>query len=382
MSGSNKLKLCFICIVIIVMLLTITCNATNVSETIINEIQAELEIFKSNLSNDVLDFLPEGVWKGDFSSLLSEDFNEKTIFEFIMDYLFLGLNDALKSFCVISVIIIISSLFNTLSSSFSSIAIKNSFNLASSICASITVFNLCSNITHNTVIYLNGLCKAMECFAPLMSTLYILTGNLTSGGVASASFVLFISVIENALVKLMVPIIYICISFSIIKSLGGYFDLSGISKTLKNTFTGVTVFVMSIFMFVLSCKSILSQSNDSISIKTAKFAISSFIPIVGSTVNDALRTITSSISLIKNSCGIIALLVIALMMLPQIISLLLYRLLFNITSSMAKCLKCDTECTVIEEASSVCGFLLALVICTCILFIFAITIMIKSTVVI
>ena len=94
MSGSNKLKLCFICIVIIVMLLTITFNATDVSETIINEIQAELEIFKSNLSNDVLDFLPEGVWKGDFSSLLSEDFNEKTIFEFIMDYLFLGLNDA------------------------------------------------------------------------------------------------------------------------------------------------------------------------------------------------------------------------------------------------------------------------------------------------
>jgi stage III sporulation protein AE len=135
-------------------------------------------------------------------------------------------------------------------------------------------------------------------------------------------------------------------------------------------------------MFILSCKSILSQSNDSISIKTAKLAISSFIPIVGATVNDALRTVVSSITLVKNSCGIIALLAIGLMMLPQIVSLLLFRLLFNITSAMAKCLNCDNECSIIEEASGVCGFLLALVLCTSILFIFAISIMIKSTVVI
>ena len=382
MSRLNRIIKFTLFFIALALIFALNCLAAEPSDKIMDEISTELDYFKNNLPSEILDFLPNDIWSGDFSQLLGNEFNEKGILDLVINYLFIGLGDALKSFCMLTVILIISSIFNTLSSSFKSNSIKNSFNIASAICVSITVFNLCTSITENASSYLTGLCKAMECFSPLMASLYILTGNITSGGIASASFVLFISVIENFLIYFMMPIISICICFSIIKSLGGCFDLSGISKLLKNTFTGVTVFVMSIFMFVLSCKSILSQSTDSISIKTAKFAISSFIPIVGSTVNDALRTVTSSIALIKNSCGVIAIIIVALIMLPAIISLLLHRLLFNISGAIAKCLKCDNECTVIEEASSVCGFMLALVLCTCILFIFALTIMIKTTVVV
>lgn len=373
-------KLSFLLFINIAILTTVIV-AKEPSEMIMDSISNELDTFKNSLPNEVLEFLPSEIWDGEFSKLLNDEFNESNLMSLILDFLFVGLNSALKSFSSILIILIISSIFYTLSNSFSSNSIKNSFNIASSICVSILIFNLCTSLSNNTQNYINGICKVMECFAPLMTSLYILTGNVTSGGIASASLILFISIVEKFLVLFMLPIINICMCFSIIKTLGAYFDLSGLSKILKNTFTGVTVFVMSVFMFVLSCKSILSQSADSISIKTAKFAISSFIPIVGGTVNDALRTVTSSISLIKNSCGIIAIIVIAILILPSIISLLIHRLLFNLTSSIAKCLKCNNEAVILDEATSICGFLLALVLCTCILFIFALTILIKTTVV-
>lgn len=382
MSKFIKILKIFIIIPFLVIFLTITSMANEPDKIILENISSELNNFKNNIPDGILDYIPQNIWNGEFSQLLEGDFAENSLINFIFEYIFIGINDVLKNFSCLIIILIISSMLNLFSNSFSSIAMKNSFSLASSLCVSITVFNLCTSIVKNVTVYLSGLCKVMESFAPLMASLYVLTGNVTSGGIASASLVLFISLIEKFLITFMLPIINICMCFSIIKSVGGYFDLSGFSKTLKNTFTGVTVFIMSIFMFVLSCKSILSQSTDSISIKTAKFAISSFIPIVGSTVNEALRTVTSSISLIKNSCGIIAIIVVILMILPSIVSLLLYRLLFNITGSISKCLKCENENAVIEEASSICAFSLSLVLCTVILFIFSLTILIKSAVVV
>lgn len=358
------------------------CQATEPGDDIMNEIRNELNDFKSALPKEIIDFLPSEIWNGEFNKIINDSFNEASLLELILDYLFLGLNSASKSFGAILIIIILCSIFNTLSEAFKSNAVKSSFTIASSLCISITVFNLCTSLASTVSNYLIALCNIMESFAPLMATLYIITGNITSGGIANASFVLFISIIENFLVIFMLPIVNICICLTIIKSFSKQYDFSGISKTLKNTFTGVTVFVMSIFMFVLSCKNIISQASDSLSIKTAKFAISSFIPIVGSTVNDALRTITSSLSIIKNSCGIIAIIAIALIMLPVIISLLLNKLLYSISSSIAKALGCNNEYSVLDEASSICGFLLALVLCTCILFIFALTILIKTSVVI
>ncbi len=376
----------FILVLFVILLFALPCYATDVEYDIEKEIYFNIENnlneFKNSIPKEILELLPEDIWNGNFDSLLGKDFSEANILELSIDFLFAGINKGIVNFASILIIIIVSSIFNTLSVSFSSNFVKTAFSYASTLCIALAVFNLCNEISVSVSNYLYALCGVMEGFSPLMCTLYIMTGNLTGGGISSASFVLFIAVIERFLITFMLPISNICICFSIMKAFGNQYDFSGISKVLKNTFTGITVFIMSIFMFVLSSKSVLTQAADSLSIKTARFAISSFIPIVSSTVNDALRTISASLSAIKSSCGIIAIVIIALIMLPVIISLLINRLFFNITASISKALGCNSECSVLEEAGSICGFLLALVLCTCILFIFALNIFIKATVVI
>ena len=136
---------------------------------------------------------------------------------------------------------------------------------------------------------------------------------------------------------------------------------------------------MMIFTFVFSFQSTLSQSTDSLSIKTAKFAIGSFIPIVGSTINDALRTVTSSIMLVKTSCGVLAVICGVLLTLPVTVSFYLYKLSFDICASLSSIIGCNKESGVIADASGICSFLLALVSCTAIFFILALTIFIKTS---
>ena len=355
-------------------------NASDINDTITSEISLELNELKNSLPKDVLEYLPEEIWNGDFSSLLEESLNEANVINSVIDYLFLGLKSAIKSFASILTVLLISSIFNMLQDSLSKDLIKSSFSLCSALCTSFTVFYICTSLTSLVSNYLHGLCAAMESFAPIMTSIYIMSGSIGSATVSNASNLIFIAIIQRFLLTFMLPIIKACICFSVIRSFGGQIEFGGFSKTLKNTFTGVTVFVMSIFMFTLSTKKVLAQSADSLSIKTAKFAISNFIPIVGSSVNDAMSTLTASISYIKSSCGVLGIIIIAIITLPTVISLLLNRLCFNICAGIAKALNSSNESTVIEEGYSICGFLLAIVCCTCVLFIFALTIFIKSSV--
>jgi stage III sporulation protein AE len=189
---------------------------------------------------------------------------------------------------------------------------------------------------------------------------------------------LLISITDALLITCMLPLVKICMAFSCVRSVGGS-DVGGISKLIRTTFTSVTIFTMSIFMFIFSMKNVISQSADSLTIKTARFAISSFVPIVGASINDALRTVSSSLSLIKSSCGVLAILIIALIMLPIIIYLFLNKISFGILAGISRILKCDKQGEILDEASSICTYILTIVCCTCILFIFAMTIFIKTS---
>jgi len=352
--------------------------AESIEDEIISSIETELEEFKNSLPQEVIDFLPDGVFNGDFSELLDKGLDEKSLFKYITEYLFSGIGIVLKSFSAILTLILISSIFEILGSSFSNQALSNTFTICSGLCIALTVFNLCNSLANNVSSYLEIICNAMSAFAPIMASMQIMSGNVNSATITNASMVLFISIVESFFLAFMLPLVNLCLMFSCIKALGGV-EFGGISKLIRNTFTSVTVFIMSIFMFIFSFKNILAQGADSISIKTAKFAISSFVPIVGASINDALRTVSSSLSLIKNASGIIAIISIALIILPIIIYVFLSKVSFGLLASIARLLHCEKQSVILEEADSLCAYMLTLLATGSALFIFAITIFIKTS---
>ena len=367
-------------ITILMVLLSATAYATDINDEISSSINKEFNEFKDSLPDSVKDFLPSEALDGDFSALSNGELDEASFLSLAITYIFSGLDTVLKGFASILALILIIGAFNSLANSFFASSTVNTFSICSTLSIAVTVFNICQALVTSVVYYVNTLCSVMNAFIPIMVALLIMSGNTSSAVVSNSSMVLFINIIEGFLVVSMLPLIKMCLSFSCVKSLNSGQDLGRISKTVKSTFTSVTVFVMSVFLFVLSYKSTLSQSADSLSQKTVRFAISSFVPLVGSSVNEAMRTVSSSLSFIKKSSGIIAIIAIAVIMLPIIINLFLNKLSFTILSSMAQLVNADKESAILDEADSCCGFLLTIVACTCVLFIFALTIFIKTEV--
>lgn len=352
--------------------------ADDVKSEIYDSLNNEIEDFEETLPNYVLDFFPNSSLDADISTTLDYALNEGKIINFITDYLFLGVNKVLKTFNVALILLLISSVFELLSHTSNLSSISFAFSSCSSICILLYVFNLCTSLATDVVAYTKILCNAMSSFAPIMATMQIMSGNISTAAISNGAIMLLISITDALLITCMLPLVKICMAFSCVRSIGGS-DVGGISKLIRTTFTSVTIFTMSIFMFIFSMKNVISQGADSLTIKTARFAISSFVPIVGASINDALRTVSSSLSLIKSSCGVLAILIIALIMLPIIIYLFLNKISFGILAGISRILKCDKQGEILDEASSICTYILTIVCCTCILFIFAMTIFIKTS---
>lgn len=351
-----------------------------INSEIIGGIETDLDNFKSSLPKSALDLLPLEIFEGDFSSLSNGEVNQLTFLDFSVDYLLSFLPSVIKSFSSILALVLILSIFNTLKISFSSEGLKKAFSICSTLAVSTSVFAIIASVCELCVDYLQAICGAMNAFTPLMSGIMVMTGAISSASISNASFMLFLTIVENFIIIALVPIVKTSFSFSVVSSISGGFDLGGISRFIKNTFTGICVLLMSIFSFVLSFQSTLTQSVDSISMRTARFAIGNFIPIVGGFLSETLKTISSSMSYVKSSCGVIAIIVLISLTLPVVISLLLYRLSFNLISGISKAIGLDEECKIFDEATGLCSFILAITCLSVVVFIFAITIFIKSSV--
>ena len=372
-------KIIFIFILLLLFAIPLSTSATEVSEELKCEIEDELSDFYSTLPPYVLEYLPNDAVNGNFSLQGSEMLNEKKIFDYVLNYLFFGLESTLKTFASVLILIIIASVFHMMSASLENASIRLTFSFCASCVLGLSVFSVISSIGGYVTTYLTALCESMNAFVPIMTSIEIMSGKISSAMMLNTSMMLFISIINTSLINFMLPLIKLCMMFGCIKSMGGY-EFGGISKAVRTAFTSVTVFIMSIFTFIFSLKNVLAQGADTVSLKTARFAISSFVPLVGSSINEALRTVSSSIGIIKRSCGVSGILIVFLIVLPIIIYLILNKISFGLLSSISKSLLNGKESCILEEADSLCTYLLTLVSCSSVLFIIFITVFLKSSV--
>ncbi|MBQ9704134.1 MAG: hypothetical protein IJV68_06285, partial [Clostridia bacterium] len=170
----------FILYFLIIICLTVPIQADEPIDDITSSIEDEMTDFEDSLPDYIKEILPPELFDGDYSSLIKGEINHTTFLKSIVDFILADLPNVLQSMSVIMIIVIISSVFNTMTSSFNSEALKNSYSLCSSLCISITVFSMISSLLNAAISYMKTLCTAMNAFAPVLTVMHIMSGNISS----------------------------------------------------------------------------------------------------------------------------------------------------------------------------------------------------------
>ncbi|MEA4822530.1 MAG: hypothetical protein VB111_00235 [Clostridiaceae bacterium] len=154
----------------------------------------------------------------------------------------------------------------------------------------------------------------MSVFSKLLLPVLVSAG-AASGAVVTASArapaVLFLcDVVITTLDGFVVPAIYCHLALSLAQTVSGEESLGKIAAMLKTCITMILRTVLTLFLTYFSLTGILSGTTDAVALKTAKLALSTGLPVVGSIMADAADAVITGAKLVRNALGVFGVLVL------------------------------------------------------------------------
>jgi stage III sporulation protein AE len=160
----------------------------------------------------------------------------------------------------------------------------------------------------------------------------------TGGGAATslaqgAGMSVTLSVCSVIIKDGLMPILMLMLSLGLLSS----FDTGGcvapLVKGLKSSFIFILGGITTATAGAMALQSVITNAQDSMALRGARFAISGMIPIVGGSISSALGALTSGVEAAKGTVGATALIVLIGILSAPLIQLLLVRVAFRLCNS-------------------------------------------------
>lgn len=260
--------------------------------------------------------------------------NYSSIFDVVKNFLFSNLKNVIPLIFLIVGISILSMFLNSTKSSSS----KNGVgDLIHFVCFSVVVLVLIttiSNVIEVAKTTLSNLSGQMETLLPIMLTLLTATGGLTSVGIYKPIVVVLCNGVSLIFSKFLFPIFVVSFIFLIVGNLSKNIKLNKFNDFLSSVFKWVVGFVCTMFTAFLAIQGISAGKFDGISIKATKFAVKSYIPLIGGFISDGFDLILCSSILIKNAVGVVGIILILFTIISPILQIVVLKLALQLTAAI------------------------------------------------
>lgn len=284
------------------------------------------------------------------------------------------LNCVVKIMGVVMLVALINSVKSSLGSS-SLTAVLNSV-------ATLTVSIILIQPVYQTIEYSTTIIKLsadfMLIFIPVMAGIMLTMGQSLQ---AAGSYTMVmgagtaVSQISN---NILVPLLNTFLGISVVSGISQRVNLNGFCELINKVLKWVLTFTMSVFTAILTMQSIISSSADSAGVKATRFAISSFVPLVGGALSEAYQTVRGCMGMLKSGVGVFAILATGTIYLPAIISCLLWLAAINIAIALAGVFDMGDIIKLLKSVTTVINSLIAILLCCMIIFIVSSAIMLMA----
>lgn len=339
------------------------CSAHSDSENQLHNVKDDLF---SILSDDVKQALEDmGVDEENFEKLYNVSLKSVT------EYFTVTLKDTVNNvlgevaalFSIVAIIVIISILLKDCNADY--------FEQFCTVIISLYVVSAATEVLGSVITVLKLSSGFMISYIPIYTLIISLSGNVATAFTYNSLVLFFAEAVSFVASSFMVDYMGIFFCFSIAFSMNSAINISQFISSINKTVTFLLGFSSSVFASFLSIRSVLSSSVDSVSVRSVKFMISSFIPVVGSSISDAYSSIVGSINLIKGSVAVVGILAVIIINLPVIIETLIYYLSFSVLSHISESFSCKGVSDVLKCFAS--GIRTLLLLCVFQMFILIIS---------
>ena len=230
------------------------------------------------------------------------------------------------------------------------------------------------NLAKNTIQNLVGFSYSL---LPILLTLMMTTGSIASASAVQPVILFLITFIGNIITTFLLPLILIGTALSIVSKISDKVQIDKLAKYFKSSVVWILGIVLTIFVGVLSLEGSLTSSVDGITAKTAKAAVSNFIPVVGKILGDAVDTVIGCSNILKNAVGIVGVIVVIGICIMPIIKLAILTITYYVASAVCQPIADDKIVSLLSGMGDTFKVLLAMLISVSVMLIIGITLVIK-----
>lgn len=216
-----------------------------------------------------------------FNLAITGNINNKTIINNILKILGKEIVGSVAVIGSIILIIIIHSIFKSLSEGLENKTISQITYYIQYILIITLIMTNFSNILIMIKESIQNLVGFMNNLIPILITLMLTTGNIVSANLIQPIILFIITFIGNFITTIIIPLVLIATALGIISKISDKIQIDKLSKFLKSSVVWILGVILTIFVGLISVEGSLSSSVDGITAKTTKAAVSSFIPVVG-----------------------------------------------------------------------------------------------------
>ena len=286
--------------------------------------------------------------------------DNQTLFKKVLSVLGGELVDGLTVLGSILAIVVIHSILKSVSESLENDTISKLIYYVQYILIVTIVMMNFSDIVQVVKDTCNNLIGFMNILIPLLISLMIYTGSITTSGVLEPIILFLINFIGNIIQTLIIPIVLIFTSLIVISKISNNVQIDKLSSFLKSGVVWFFGIILTVFVAVISLEGTLSSSVDGITAKTTKAVVSSAIPVVGKILGDAVDTVLGCGIILKNAVGVIGIMIAIGICIIPILKLGVFTIAYKFMSAICEPIADKNITSLLEQIGDVYKIFLAI----------------------
>ncbi|MEG1004384.1 stage III sporulation protein AE [Clostridium sp.] len=259
-----------------------------------------------------------------------------TISKIVLDVMFKEVKSVLKLVISVIVIAILCSLLKNLQDAFKN---DNISQIAFFACYSILIMILSKSFLIALSVAtgaINEMANFMTALLPILVTMISLAGGFVQAATLDPIILVAVTLIPKIYVTVIIPLILISFVMQFANNLSTEYKIDNLCKLVKQVVLWLQGIIITVFIAVLTIRGITADTMDAVALKTTKFAIDNFIPIVGKTFSDAITSVAGYSLIIKNAITGVGLIVIVLVILYPIIKLVMMSFIYKLSAALVE----------------------------------------------
>ena len=336
-----------------------------------------------DLPEDVAELLPENLFSSDPQEAMTaaETLSKpEYLLRVIMEAIGLRLPEALRLLGCLLGLLLLSALLHRLRAAWESTG-GEGVTFCLRLCMYAAIMSGAVTMITTVKAHFERMTTLMTAMAPVMGVLYALGGNLAQAASNEGIFLISMNICDFTVASVTPAVCGVCMAFALLEAFGGMAktQFTAIGGLIKKWYLSLLGFVMFLLSVALSVQSVLSVGADNMSMRGIKYAVGQMIPAVGGAVSGTLGSVAAGVEMIRGVTGVSGIILVGLLLLPTLVQLLLFRMCYQMTATIATLLGCDGEAGLLGEMGSLYGYMAAAVSICSVVFVLALAIFAHST---